>query len=223
MPRSHTVLNSAVAYSSDSTPRVLSVSPARGSTAGGTLVTIMVDGSGAPPGTVVVSLAGIPCNVTAVEWAAVGGRVMCVTGAHGPTGAQQSGVGPLRLVVEGSGAAVVNESVHFEYVDLWSARTTWGGGPPPLLGDSVWITVGQKVLLDVSPPRLYMIVVQGHLLFDRKDVRRPCVALTHCNHPAPPRGRCNHQSIINQTTALSHSQPYLGRSPGSRFYCLRPE
>ena len=25
-------------------------------------------------------------------------------------------------------------------------------------------------MLDVSPPRLYMIIVQGHLVFDRRDI-----------------------------------------------------
>ena len=62
--------------------------------------------------------------------------------------------------MDGSGTAVVNASASFEYIDLWSSRTTWGGGPPPGRGDTVWIPVVQKVLLDVSPPRLYLIVVQ---------------------------------------------------------------
>ena len=45
-----------------------------------------------------------------------------------------------------------------------------GGGLAPQAGDSVWIQVGQTIVLDVSPPRLYMIIVQGHFVFDRTDL-----------------------------------------------------
>ena len=53
---------------------------------------------------------------------------------------------------------------------MWSRNTTWGGGPAPLAGDSVWIPPGQTLILDTSPPKLYMLVIQGHLVFDRVDL-----------------------------------------------------
>ena len=37
-------------------------------------------------------------------------------------------------------------------------------------GDTVWIPEGHAVVMDVSPPRLYFLVVQGHLEFARKDL-----------------------------------------------------
>lgn len=66
------------------------------------------------------------------------------------------------------------------YIDAWSARTTWGGGLPPVgcgdyavdreCTDSVVIPEGQTVLLDISPPRFYLILVEGTLIFDRRDI-----------------------------------------------------
>ncbi len=56
--------------------------------------------------------------------------------------------------------------ISYEFVDLWSRRTTWGGGDPPIEGDSVLIPAGTTVLLDVSPPALYAVGVEGNLRFD---------------------------------------------------------
>ena len=38
----------------------------------------------------------------------------------------------------------------------------------PVEGDSVVIPQGQTIILDVSPPRLYLLLVRGMLVFDRK-------------------------------------------------------
>ena len=38
----------------------------------------------------------------------------------------------------------------------------------PVEGDSVVIPQGQTILLDVYLPRLYLILVRGMLIFDRK-------------------------------------------------------
>ena len=66
------------------------------------------------------------------------------------------------------------------YIDAWSSRSTWGGGYPPTgcgdyvldraCTDTVVIPEGQTVLLDVSPPRLYLILIEGTLIFDRRDL-----------------------------------------------------
>lgn len=59
----------------------------------------------------------------------------------------------------------------FRFADRWSARTTWGGGDPPVSGDSVVIPENETVLLDVSPPRLELLVVMGELVFlDQQDL-----------------------------------------------------
>lgn len=47
-------------------------------------------------------------------------------------------------------------------------RSTWGGDTPPIEGDTVFIQAGRSVLLDVSPPRLMLLIVQGNLIFDRE-------------------------------------------------------
>jgi hypothetical protein len=36
--------------------------------------------------------------------------------------------------------------------------------------ETVVIPEGQTVLLDVSPPRLYLILIEGTLVFDRRDL-----------------------------------------------------
>ena len=68
------------------------------------------------------------------------------------------------------GTSAASANATYEYIDLWSRSTTWGGGPPPVEGDSIWIQPGQKILYDVSSPRLYMIIVQGEFIFDRADL-----------------------------------------------------
>ena len=52
----------------------------------------------------------------------------------------------------------------------WSALTTWLNQEPPIAGDFVMIPDGQTVLLDVSPPELFFLLVEGALVFDRTDL-----------------------------------------------------
>ncbi len=47
-----------------------------------------------------------------------------------------------------------------------SLSSTWGGDTPPIEGDTVFIQAGRTVLLDISPPRLMLLVVEGNLIFD---------------------------------------------------------
>ena len=65
-------------------------------------------------------------------------------------------------------AAPANASnvLTYEFANRWSAVTTWGGSPPPGEGDSVYIPAGVTVLLDVSPPALGALVLDGTLKFD---------------------------------------------------------
>ena len=59
-----------------------------------------------------------------------------------------------------------SSSSSYQYVDLWSRRSTWGGNTPPVEGDAVFIPAGTTVVLDVSPPRLSLLVVEGNLMLD---------------------------------------------------------
>ena len=93
------------------------------------------------------------------------------SGAHGRTSAANTGRGAVELTAIATvGTAATSANATYEYIDLWSRSTTWGGGPPPVEGDSVWIQPGQRILYDVSSPRLYMLIIQGEFIFDRTDL-----------------------------------------------------
>ena len=152
-------------YSKDLTPRLMSVYPSRGSTAGGTQITLNGVGFGTNASAVTVSILGIACSVQSVTAT----QVICVTGYHGPTNETNPGKGMVLVKVKGHGYATASADTYW-YVDLWSRKTTWGGDPPPIEGDSVVIPKGQTVLLDISPPKLFAVTIQGTLVFDRKDL-----------------------------------------------------
>ena len=69
------------------------------------------------------------------------------------------------VYVHGKGNAITSLGVWWSYMDLWSSTTTWGGNNPPVSGDSVVITYGEYIVLDVSPPELYLLTIQGTLEF----------------------------------------------------------
>jgi hypothetical protein len=52
----------------------------------------------------------------------------------------------------------------------WSDASTWPGGSIPAAGAAVVIPAGTKVMLDVSPPPLGSLTVDGTLFFDEKDL-----------------------------------------------------
>jgi hypothetical protein len=52
----------------------------------------------------------------------------------------------------------------------WSDIRTWVNQEPPVEGDFVVIPPFQTVLLDMNPPKLSVLLVEGSLVFDRKDL-----------------------------------------------------
>ena len=67
------------------------------------------------------------------------------SGAHGRTSAANTGRGAVELTAIATvGTAATSANATYEYIDLWSRSTTWGGGPPPVEGDTVWIQPGQS-------------------------------------------------------------------------------
>ena len=169
-PEVNATASNLLQYSRYSTPRVLAVSPKRGSTAGGTKLEVTVrDLPAVDISKVTITIAGTACAV----YFANGDTVRCVTGSYGRTTQANPGSGLLHMTVEGYGTAATEPEALYEYIDLWSRLTTWGGsGPIPGLettGDSVWIQQGQRILLDCNV-KLYMIIVQGVLEFDRRDI-----------------------------------------------------
>lgn len=52
----------------------------------------------------------------------------------------------------------------------WSSPAAWPGGHVPAAGDSVVIPAGTAISLDVSPPPLASLTVDGALVFDEADL-----------------------------------------------------
>ncbi len=160
------VLASPFQYNVAETVQVTGVSPSEGSSLGGTLLTITGAGFGSVVDDVAVVVNGVPCDVQSVADA----EVTCVTGARPPP--PDISRLSFSLSVTGAGAALrqASSTPLFRYLDRWSALTTWLNQEPPVEGDFVVIPDGQTVLLDVSPPELLMLLIQGSLVFDRKDL-----------------------------------------------------
>lgn len=53
---------------------------------------------------------------------------------------------------------------------LWSDPAAWPGGAVPAAGASVTIPTGKTVRLDISPPALRSLTIDGTLEFDRRDL-----------------------------------------------------
>jgi len=151
-------LAATIAVSTASTPTVTSIVPEIGSALGGD--TIELRGTGFGPGVKSVVLNGMPCTVTAERTDKL---IKCVTGVR--TSIQPVSV---RVTINGVGLALVNDTslVYFSYLDKWSALTTWLDNEPPVDGDTVIVPLGQAILVDVSPPELFLVLVQGELRFD---------------------------------------------------------
>jgi len=167
----------AFTYDEDLTPYVEWISRHNGTTAGGT--TVQVVGSGFVVNETTVTLAGVPCATSyeeigtyrgqhLCEWDGVdcsglgvdstGTSLTCLTGVWDYSG--DAFDQPVVVTVKGRGSSVSRPTALWSYANLWSSTTTWGGNPPPETGDSVVITHGEYIILDVSPPELYLLTVQ---------------------------------------------------------------
>ncbi|KAG2496270.1 hypothetical protein HYH03_005503 [Edaphochlamys debaryana] len=132
--------------------------PNRGSTEGGTKIEITGADFSANAETKVI-IGGTQCvNVTVISSTAI----RCTTGKP-PRNIMRV---PLPVVVWQSGRGYSRSNASYQYIDLWSRNSTWGGGPLPGDGDWVRIPEGITVLLDISPPPLDMVVLEGNLVFD---------------------------------------------------------
>jgi hypothetical protein len=150
------------------TPRLASVAPERGSTEGGTALTLTgsFPDAGLLAGNISVWLGAIPCEgvelVNATTITCTSARPASVN-AMAPKPAGQL---PVRVWFGNWGnAACGNASCGYQFVDLWSRRTTWGGEDLPGAGDSVLVPANTTVLLDTSAS-LYALVLEGSLVFD---------------------------------------------------------
>jgi plastocyanin len=161
---------SNITYSGSLTPIIESLSPRRGGTAGGTLLTIT--GSGFES-TISGKTVNVSINIDGVECSLRDSNDSLLTCRTNPHKTTLDGL--VTVVVPGKGRAVefflgnatTPSSAQFEYVDRWSSRFTWGGNDPPGEGAAVHIQAGQTVLLDTSPSGvLSLLLIDGNLIFD---------------------------------------------------------
>ncbi|XP_053415184.1 fibrocystin-L isoform X2 [Nycticebus coucang] len=143
------------------TPLITAVSPKRGSTAGGTRLTVVGSGFSEYMEAVNITIAEARCDVEYSNKT----HVICLTNAHTP-----SGWALVHVHIRSMGRARLNNA-DFLYVDVWSSNFSWGGKSPPEEGSLVVITKGQTILLDQSTPVLKMLLIQGGtLIFDEVDI-----------------------------------------------------
>ena len=147
------------------TPAVLSLYPNNGTALGGDVVTITGThfssfGAASSTSAIEVFLSGKPCMVLGHDDT----EITCVTSPRKPEDVTESSI---LVNIPGRGDAVVADNVLYQYIDKWSALTSWRNREPPVAGDMVWIPDGQVISLDVKTPVLTFLLVEGELHFDR--------------------------------------------------------
>lgn len=144
-----------------STPTITDIRPLFGTALGGSSVTITGTNLASTAEGATVLINGANCSVVSLNLT----QIVCVTGPR-------CGFQPLSTVVKlSTGSSIFSPSVVFRYMDRWSAFTTWSALSPPVAGDTVVIPRGQAVLLDISPPPLFFVLVLGELYFDRRNIQ----------------------------------------------------
>ena len=151
-------LAGAVVYRQDQTPEVTGIAPEMGTTVGGTQITISGKNFQSDS---VVTIDDVVCanpQVTSTQ-------ITCTTGNR-PTFREST------FEISSATAGLAATKGHkYLYIDRWSDPLVWGGETPPREGDSIHVPKGQILLVDVSPPPLYTILVEGTLMFaDEKEL-----------------------------------------------------
>ena len=151
------IQNNIVTYKASETPSVTSISPNMGTTAGGTSITITGTNFNSDS---TVTIDGVNCPTDSVSAT----QIICTTSAR-PTFTESTFVVNSATVGDAS-----NDGNFFFYVDRWSDENTWGGESLPRAGDSVFVPKGQVLLVDVSTPILFTVIVEGVLIFEDVDL-----------------------------------------------------
>lgn len=148
--------SSTVTYSDSLTSYITSISPSRGTTLGGTVITFTGSGFGEILSDISIKIDDIPCSVSSVTNI----EIICTSGPR-PLYTLPS----LEIYITNKGLASIKDFL-FIYADLWSSPTTWGGEVPPRQGESVYIPPGKNIILDISTPILNAILIEGSLTID---------------------------------------------------------
>ncbi|EDQ93048.1 uncharacterized protein MONBRDRAFT_22411 [Monosiga brevicollis MX1] len=142
-------------YATAQTPEVNAIRPTWGTALGGTKITVLGLGLTAVSS---VTINTYPCSDISVVSDSL---ITCVT-------TRRSTLTALSVEVEvDDGSIAVNQpTARFRYMDRWSQVNTWVNDEPPIEGDTVVIPADQVVLMDVTPPKLFLLLVQGQLIFE---------------------------------------------------------
>ena len=172
-------LSSLFVFQDALTPKLISVIPLQGGTAGGTIVTItgtnffpqgVMHSATLAEDDLVVSIDGAICVWYGRTPVPTETSLECRTSEHRTTLHAE-----VKVFVRTSGFAIrdgapsnpaTSEPFTFEYIDRWSSPYTWGGADPPREGESVVIHAGQTVVLDIDTPVLNLVLVEGELVFE---------------------------------------------------------
>jgi hypothetical protein len=209
-------LAAAVQISANITPAITNLSPWYGTALGGDLVSF--EGAGLGPGVSSVTLNGMPCSVLAGAPYANASRAACVSGFR-------KDIEPVAvkvLVGGGAGLALVNDSttVYFSYLDKWSTTSTWLLDEPPGDGDSVIVPRGQAVLVDVPSPKLFLVLVQGEMVFDASQPELTFDANYIFSLGGTIQAGTEAQPYINNLTITLHGDRDSVEIPGAGAKCL---
>ncbi|XP_072303332.1 fibrocystin-L-like [Eucyclogobius newberryi] len=200
-------------YKSALTPAITDVSPRRGRTAGGVLLTITGSGFSTNMNEVNVTIAGVVCNVQSTNPT----HILCVTTAQ-----PQSQKTKVHVNIKDQGMAPL-EKADFFYIDVWSSSFTWQKDPnlppkkedlPPEKGTFVVIAKNQTILLDISTPVLKMLLIQGTLVFDEADIELQAENILITEGGALQIGT-EEQPFQHKATITLHGMP---RSPEIPMY-----
>ena len=166
----------AFTYDLTNTPLVTSITPVQGSSLGGTQVTISGKGFTTAAQTAVY-FSSYPCLVSSVTATAI----VCTTTARsfiGPSPTGRQVLVTANNASAGNAILAANPTLNtsplvavpilpsFRYIDRWSALNTWANNEPPKYNDTVVIPEGQTILMDVSVPLVFVLLVQGVLVWD---------------------------------------------------------
>ena len=160
--------NLTFTYKEENTGVVTKIEPKWGSSLGGQLVTITGTNLATNELFAHVTINDRDCVVKSV--ASNGKEIQCeTTHRDGP-----GDILPPSIVVtnkaSAQGRAISKPDTIYRDLDKWSQVNSWLNDEPPVTGDMVVIKAGQTILMDISPPQLNVLLVEGMLVFDRKDL-----------------------------------------------------
>ena len=149
-----------IGYQGSITPALTKISPRWGTVVGGTAITFTGTNFSTTTSKYNIVIDGIVCPVSA----ATSTSITCTTGSR-------PGLIPTSLVMTITGVGSIStRGLTFQYVNVWSADTTWGGDFAPMDGDSLYVPKGLNLLVDIDrSPILKSVLVEGSLLFMPKE------------------------------------------------------